>query len=217
MDAPLEQDALKLFYLPGNTASDSVRIALNMKGIAYVARPYEELQRDIKEGTFEHPVLPEDEEIGPVLLDAKRVHTQSLAIIEYLDERFPDPPLLPGSARDRIRVRGIAQIVMSDVDPFIRAAVIEYREQEGCGNISGWSLQWINHGFELLEAMLSDNPATGRFCLGDSVTLADVCLAPLIWTAERRGLELARFPSVRCIYQNCMRLDTFERVALNLD
>ena len=124
--------------------------------------------------------------------------------------------MLPGTARDRARVRAIAQVVMCEIDPFVRASDISMRKSTGCEDLVERTQQWIQQGLVLLETMLADNPATGRFCLGDSVTLADICLAPLIWNAEKLGLDLTGVPTVREIYENCLRNPDIESVALDL-
>lgn len=204
---------MKLFVQPHNTASDSIRIALALKNIPHETLPLARLA-DERPGR-DHPLLKVAPP-APVLVEEQRVHIESLAIIEYLDELYPDPPLLPGTARDRLRVRAIAQVVMCDVDPYLRISAREYRETTGDADRRAWPLESINAGFQRLEAMLAGNPATGKFCLGDSLTLADICLAPLIWNAERLGLSLARHPTVRGIYDNCLHQPEIEYVALGL-
>ncbi len=205
---------MKLFVTNGDTGSDSVRVALKLKDVDFDTYPVESIHQ-VTRGVLQHHPFVDQPWGGPLLLEEQRVHVGSLAILEYLDDIYPEPTLLPGTARDRIRVRGIAQIVMADVDPYIRAAVLESRQNNGC-DLAGWSLEWINRGFGLLDALLADNPATGRYCLGDTPSMADTCLAPLIWNAERHGLDLSLYPAIREIYDHCMRLSEFEEVAFSL-
>jgi maleylacetoacetate isomerase len=190
-----------------------VRIALNLKGIA----PDEVVDVDLikgrqREAAFRAvnpqmalPALVEDD--GTLLFE-------SLAIIEYLDETHPRPPLLPADPRGRARVRGLAQIVACDAHPLVVPRVRDYLEHEfGIGEArrAQWCRHWSAHALQVLEAHLEGNAATGRFCHGDNVTLADICVASHVAGAKFFSVDLAHFPTVTRIVDALSAIDAFAR------
>ena len=133
--------------------------------------------------------------------------TQSLAIIEYLEERYPEPPLLPAGPADRARVRALAQIVACDVHPINNLRVLQYLEKDlGVDEDAraAWARHWIDGGFAAVEAMLRDDPRTGDHCFGDRPTLADVCLVPQVFNSRRFDVDMARYPTLARINENCI-------------
>ncbi len=141
------------------------------------------------------------------------VLTQSLAILEYLDERWPEPPLLPPGALGRARVRALAQIVACDIHPIDNLRVLRYlRAPLGHdeATVQAWYNHWIAEGFAALETELAASPLTGRFCHGDAPGLADVCLFPQVVNSRNFGLDLAPYPTIRRIFDACMAVPAFE-------
>jgi maleylpyruvate isomerase len=194
-----------------SSASFRVRIALNLKRIDYTAVSHH-LRRN------EHQ-LPEFRTLNPqgfvpALDDEGDVLTQSLAIIEYLDETNPNPPFLPGHPGDRARVRALAQLIACDIHPLNNLRVLRYLRAplgQDEAAVKTWYNHWIAEGFEALETLLADDDRTGRFCHGDEPGLADICLVPQIVNCENYQLDLTPYPTLRRIYANCMALDAFQR------
>lgn len=195
-----------------SSASYRVRIALNIKG-----QPYESLPVNLRSA---EQLAPEFSALNPAQLVPVLEHegeslSQSLAIIEYLDERFPDPPLLPRtSAADRAYVRQLALTIACDIHPLNNLRVLKYlRDPFGQGDAArdAWARHWIELGFAAIEARLAASPRRGRFCFGDSPTLADVCLMPQIANALRVKTDLSPYPAIRAIEQNCAALEPFRR------
>jgi maleylacetoacetate isomerase len=138
---------------------------------------------------------------------------QSLAIIEYLEETHPDPPLLPQAPADRARVRALADIVACDIHPINNLRVLRYLTRtygRGEYDIAHWYNHWIDAGFQALEALLAVDPRTGGFCHGDRPGLADVALVPQVVNAERYRLDMASYPTIARIFASCMRLAPFQ-------
>ena len=137
---------------------------------------------------------------------------QSLAIIEYLDEMHPEPPLLPARPADRARVRALAEIVACDIHPINNLRVLRYLHRP-LGHderaVAAWYNHWIAAGFEALERLLARDPRTGRFCHDDRPGLADIALVPQVVNAERYRLDLAPYPTIARIHANCMALAPF--------
>jgi maleylacetoacetate isomerase len=181
-----------------SSAAFRVRIALNLKGIKPELR-FVHLRRD---GGEQH--RPEFEAINPQKLIPALVHdghtiTQSLAIIEYLDEIVPEPPLLPKDAFGRARVREIALAIACDIHPVANLRVNQYIERQLGADATAqirWQRHWIRTGFDALETMLARSKETGRFCHGDSPTLADICLVPQMANARRVELDLSPYPTL---------------------
>ncbi|GAC1605492.1 MAG: maleylacetoacetate isomerase [Myxococcales bacterium] len=201
---------MKLFESIRSSAAFRVRIALNLKGL-----PYEPAVLDLQAGEHHAPRYTEVnvQRAVPALVDGDRVLTQSLAIVEYLDETHPSPPLLPSSPEARARVRSIAQLIACDVHPLNNLRVLRYLEKElGQGQPArdAWYHHWVHEGFAALEATLGQ-PGTGRFCHGDTPTLADLCVVPQVVNAHRLAVDLAAYPRVRGIYDACMKIPAFER------
>ena len=191
-------------------ATFRVRIALNLKCI-----PYEEsaidLMAGVQRGEAYRAVNPQM--VLPALVDGDGpVLFQSLAILEYLDETHPEPPLLPSDPRGRARVRGLAAIVAADSHPLIVPRIREYLEQElGLPDDARaqWCRHWIEAGLQAIESHLANEPETGRYCHGDAVTIADICLVSLTVGAKLFGASLADLPNVARISDACLAEPAF--------
>src|SRR5579859_7177672 len=199
---------MELFTYFRSSAAYRVRIALNLKGIK--AEPH--FVHLTKDGGQQHK--PEYRNVNPqgfvpALVDQGRVLTQSIAIIEYLEETHPHPPLLPKDALGRARVRAMAMIIAADIHPLQNTRIMKYMENELKQDEAArkrWIQRWISEGFTALEKMLAGNPATGEFCHGDTPTMADVLLVPQMFSSRRFGVDLEPFPTLRRIDEHCQLL-----------
>ncbi|WP_130619900.1 maleylacetoacetate isomerase [Dyella amyloliquefaciens] len=198
-----------------SSAAYRVRIALNLKGLTYESHAVHLVNNGGEQHAPDFKAL-NPQELVPCLVDDGRVLTQSMAIVEYLDETHPTPPLLPDDPVGRARVRALAQVVGCDVHPLGNLRVLQYLVN-GLGldesAKSVWSRHWIDEGLRALEAMLSGHVATGRFCHGDTPTLADICLVPQLYNAIRWKLSLDEYPTIQRIYDACQALEAFQRAA----
>ncbi|MFN4166487.1 MAG: maleylacetoacetate isomerase, partial [Ferrovibrio sp.] len=161
-----------------SSAAYRVRIALNLKGLAY-DNHFIHLQKNDQLSEDYARLNPQKQ--VPALVDDGTMLTQSLAIIEYLDETHPDPALLPSDPAERARVRALALAIACDIHPLNNLRVLRYLVKEmGLPEEkkNQWYQHWIENGFQAVEKMLAGSPATGRFCHGDSPTMADICLVP---------------------------------------
>ena len=154
--------------------------------------------------------------VPSLVLDDSSVINQSLAICEYLDEVHPEPALLPINALERARVRALAQSVACEIHPLNNLRVLKYLVR-GMGADEAAKLAWYHHwiaqGFTALEATLSNAPSSGDFCHGDTPTLADICLIPQVYNAERFECDLSAYPTIQRIAANCRSLPAFEKAA----
>jgi maleylacetoacetate isomerase len=200
---------MKLYGYFRSSAAFRVRIALNLKKLDYETAAIH-LRRNDQSKPDYRSVNPQG--LVPTLEDTGRTLIQSLAIIEYLDEIYPIPPLLPKDPVDRARVRALAGIVACDIHPINNLRVLRYLTH-GLGHddtaIATWYNHWIAEGFLALERLLARDGRTGTFCHGDAPGLADVTLVPQVLNAERYQLDLGPYPTVTRIYQSCMQLEAF--------
>jgi len=206
-------DSLRLYGFWRSSAVYRVRIALNLKG-----QPYETVPVHlVRDGGEQHkPEFAElnPQELVPVLKHGHRLLRQSLAIIDYIDETWPEPPLLPSVARDRQRVRAIAQMIACEIHPLNNLRVMKYLESSfGASEKQReeWTRHWIASGFDALEKVLADNPSTGTFCEGDVPTMADCCLVPQVYNANRFKVDLKPYPTIRRINQACLEIEEFDK------
>jgi maleylpyruvate isomerase len=200
---------MKLYSYFRSSAAFRVRIALNLKQLDYEIAAIH-LRRNDQSKPDYRGINPQG--LVPTLEDGARTLTQSMAIIEYLDEIHPEPPLLPRDPGDRARVRALADIVACDIHPINNLRVLRYlTHQLGHDEaaIGRWYNHWIAAGFEALEPLLAGDSRTGAFCHGDSPGLADVTLVPQVVNAERYQLDLSPYPTLTRIYETCMRIEAF--------
>jgi maleylacetoacetate isomerase len=201
--------AMKLYGYFRSSAAFRVRIALNLKKLDYDTAAIH-LRRNDQTKPDYLAVNPQG--LVPTLDDGGRTLIQSLAIIEYLDEAYPDPPLLPQSPADRARVRALAEIVACDIHPINNLRVLRYL-MHSLGHdetaIATWYNHWIDAGFQALERLLAVDPRTGAFCHGEAPGMADIALVPQVVNAERYRLDLGPYPTIGRIYQSCMALVSF--------
>ena len=191
-------------------ATFRVRIALNLKGIPYEESPVD-LMAGVQRGEAYRAVNPQM--VLPALIDGNGPALfQSLAILEYLDETHPEPPLLPRDPRGRARVRGLAAIVAADSHPLIVPRIREYLDAElGIPEEARtlWCRHWIEAGLKAVESHLANEPETGRYCHGDGVTTADICLVSLTVGAKLFGASLDGLPTVARISDACLAEPAF--------
>lgn len=198
-----------------SSASYRVRIALNLKGLAYEAIPVHLVRDGGQQYTAAFTAL-NPSALVPVLVDGDVTLGQSLAIIEYLEEQYPEPPLLPSDAVGRARVRAIAQTVACEIHPIDNLRVLRYLEFQlsvSTDARQAWYHHWVKLGFAAIEQLLRESGSTGRYCHGDTPTLADCCLVPQVFNAERFGVSLDAYPTLQRIASICLELDAFQRAA----
>lgn len=202
---------MQLYSYFRSSASFRVRIALALKGLAY---DYVAVHLTKNEQLKPPFAEMSPARLVPLLRDGKALLGQSLAIIEYLDETHPEPPLLPLSAVDRARVRSLALDIACEMHPLNNLRVLRYLVRElkiGEEDKNRWYHHWIESGLEAFERRLVAEPQTGRFCHGDAPTLADVVLVPQIFNAQRMGSRLDHVPRTMRVFESCMALDAFQR------
>lgn len=202
---------MKLYGYFRSSSAFRVRIALNLKKIKHET-DFIKLPAGVQFADEYCAVNPQAR--VPTLEDGALRLYQSLAIIEYLDETNPQPPLLPSSAEARARIRGIAQIIACDIHPLGNLAVLNYLNDPLGVDAEAkekWFLHWIYKGFVAVERLLAEGGETGRFCHGDSPGLADICLVPQVFNARRFDCDLDPYPTITAIFDNCMVLEAFDR------
>jgi maleylpyruvate isomerase len=205
---------MKLYSFFRSGTSHRLRIALNLKGLQaeYVAV---DLRKEEHSGADFKAINPQG--LVPALVtDAHEVLTQSPAIIEWLEETYPNPSLLPSNALDRAHVRALAAVVGCDVHPINNRRILEalrhqFKADEAA--VNAWCAMWITAGFDSFEAMLRESKLGGLFCFGNTPTLADVYLIPQVESARRFKVDMARWPLISAIDAHCMTLAAFKDAA----
>ncbi|HVY05985.1 MAG TPA: maleylacetoacetate isomerase [Burkholderiales bacterium] len=202
---------MKLYGYFRSSASYRVRIALNMKGLAY-----EQASIHLAKGRQYAPEFSEvsPQNLVPVLEHEGHRLYQSPAIIQYLDEKFPEPPLLPKDPVDRNRVRSLALISACEIHPLNNTRVLAYLTdvlKASDEQKSAWYGHWVTTGFTALEKRLATEAQTGHFCHGDAPGFADITLVPQVANAIRFKVDLQAFPTIRRINDNCLALEPFRK------
>ncbi len=205
-------ETLQLYSYWRSSAAYRVRIGLNLKGLAYDIIPV----HLVRDGGEQHSAQFREinpQQLIPVLQHGHRHLRQSLAILEYLDEVWPQRALLPSTARERQRVRALALLIACDIHPLNNLRVLQYLEQEW--NVpqperDEWVRHWITAGLAAAEAMLADHPSTGTYCEGNLPGLADCCVVPQLYNARRFGVEVAAYPTLQRIEEACLALPAFD-------
>jgi len=202
---------MKLYTYFRSSAAFRVRIALNLKGLAYEPA-FVHLPRGEHRAAAYGEVNPQA--LVPTLEDAGRRITQSLAVIEYLEETHPKPPLLPKDPFGRARVRSLSMLIASEIHPINNLRVLQHLKKALAQNddgVNAWYRHWIADGLTKFEADLVNGKTAGKFCYGDSPTMADCCLVPQIFNAQRYQCDTAAYPTAMRVFAECMKLDAFDR------
>ena len=203
---------MQLYNYFRSSASYRVRIALQIKGLDYDYVPVHLVKGEHKDPQYTQRVG--DALVPTLVTDGGTALSQSMAIIEYLDETHPTPALLPATPLARARVRALAQMVACDIHPLNNLRVLQYFE--GTWNVpqaerEDWVKHWIVEGFTAVETLLAEDAATGVYCHGQTPGLADCCLVPQVFNARRFGVDMAAFPTLLRIEQACLALPAFDQ------
>ena len=204
---------LQLFGYWRSSASFRVRLVLQLKGLDYEQHPVNLRQGEQKEKAYRR-VNPQG--LVPFLVDDDVHLGQSVAIMEYLDETYPAHPLMPSAPLERARVRQIVNMIACDIHPLNNLRVLKYLS--GTLQVSdevknAWYQHWVQAGFSAIETMLANSPDTGKSCYGDTPTLADCCLIPQVYNAERFNVDMAAYPTIARITAHCRSLPAFQQAA----
>lgn len=206
---------MKLYTFFRSSASYRVRIALNLKGLDYEQVPIH-LRRGGGEQLSAAYKAINPQALVPALEDNGRILTQSLAMVEYLDERYPEPPVLPTDPGDRALVRSMALIIACEVHPIQNLRVLNHlknNHKQSEDDVNRWAQHWINLGLSALEQMVAALPKRGKFCFGDTPTLADICLIPQLANARRFSCDLSVYPTLLQIEAHCAAVSAFADAA----
>lgn len=203
---------MELYTFFRSSASFRLRIALAYKGIAYepkfVSLP--KMEHHAPEFLAKNP-----QGLVPALVDdSGRVFTQSMAMIEYLDDVHPEPPLMPKGAEDKWYVRAVSQIIGCEIHPLNNVRVLKYLKGYGLDDakVNGdWYAHWIHEGFRSLEAFLSQQKRHGKFCFGSQFTMADICLVPQVYNAKRFNCDVSGYPTLMKIFEAADALEAVRK------
>jgi maleylpyruvate isomerase len=210
-----QRNHMKLYTFFRSSASFRVRIALNLKGLSYDQVPIH-LRRGGGEQLMAEYKSINPQALVPALEDNGKILTQSLAIIEYLEEKYPEPPLLPADPADKAFVRSMALVIACEVHPIQNLRVLNHVKatySQTDAQVNQWAQQWIDLGLSALEQMILGQPQRGIFCFGDAPTLADICLIPQLGNARRYGCDLSKYPTILEIEKTCMAVPAFANAA----
>jgi len=201
---------VKLYSYFRSSAAYRVRIALNLKGLPY-EMDFVHLTKDGgRQHSAEFNAINPAKLVPALRLDSGDVLTQSLAIIDYLDETHPQPPLLPVDPVQRAQVRAVALTIACDIHPIDNLRVLQYLKRtlkHEQSDIDAWYHHWIIQGFNAIEAAI----APGPYCFGAQVTLADICLVPQVFNARRLNVPLEAFPKIVAVESACLKLAAFDK------
>jgi maleylacetoacetate isomerase len=201
---------VKLYSYFRSSAAYRVRIALNLKGLAYETQPIHLVKDGGHNRRPEYRVINPQMRVPTLIAPAGEILIQSLAIIEYLDETHPQPPLLPKDPIARAKVRALSELIACDIHPLNNTSSLRYLKntmgQEQTA-IDAWYHHWVLEGFEALEQLIEPGP----YCCGDAVTIADICLVPQLYNARRLKVPLDKFPRILSVDAACLKLPAFDR------
>lgn len=201
---------MRLYGYFRSSAAFRVRIALKLKGLAFDT---ELVNLSKGDHLLEEYLRINPQGRVPALVDGEVTLLQSPAIMEYLEEIYPTPAFLPTSAQARARVRAIANIISCDIHPLNNLAVLNYLAGPLAASEKqkkSWYQHWVAEGFNAVETLLFDSPNTGNFCNGDNPGLADICLVPQVFNAQRFDCDLSSYPTIKRIFSKCMALEAFD-------
>lgn len=204
---------MKLYNYWRSGTSHRTRIALELKGLSTDYVPVHLLNEEHLQDAFK-AINPQ--QLVPALDTGNEVLIQSPAIIEWLEEKYPEPPLLPSDPSSRAQVRALAAIVGCDIHPINNRRILEYLRHTFGANteaINAWAGTWISAGFDAYEALLAADTARGRFSYGDTPTLADCYLIPQIESARRFKVDLSQWPLIMAVERACLELEAFQKAA----
>jgi len=207
-------ESLELYTYCKSSATYRVRIALNYKNIDYHPH-YIDLLKEGENITSDYTAI-NSQGFVPTLVKGQYVLQQSIAILEYIEEKYPTPPLLPKTAEDRAYVRAITQMIACDIHPLNNLRVLAFIENELGQEIEKkllWYRHWIKEGFTAIESFLRKHKIWGQFCFGDTPSLADTCLVPQVFNANRYECDLTDYPLILAINEHCLALETFQQAA----
>ena len=203
---------MKIYSYFRSSASYRVRIALNLKGLPYDIVPVHLLRDGGEQLKPDYRALNPDALVPALQLDDGAVITQSLAIIEYLEERYPEPPLLPKDALDRAWLRSLALSIACDIHPINNLRILRYLTGEmklSEDDKNRWYRHWCEQGLAAVEQVLAHDKRVGRYCYGDTPSLADCLLVPQVANAQRMNCDLSGMPTVVRINDACLQLPAF--------
>jgi maleylpyruvate isomerase len=204
--------SLELYTYWRSSASYRVRIALNLKSLPYVTHAVNLVKDGGEQFGAQYRAVNPQGRVPTLVHDGQRV-TQSLAIIEYLDEVFPGTRLIPKDPVDRARVRMLSQIIACDIQPLQNTSTTKYLKDKlhlDEAAISQWLREWITRGLDAFNAQLERDHLGGRFCHGDTPSMADCCLVPQMFAADRFGVPATKYPRLALIAENCSHLPAFQ-------
>ena len=200
---------MKLYTWFRSSAAFRVRIALNLKGLAYDMDPVSLPKAGHRAPGY---AALNPQALVPTLEDGGQLLTQSLAIMEYLEEKHPDPAILPKDLLGRARVRSLSLLVACEIHPLNNLRALNYMRKslgQNDDGVNAWYRHWIADGFGKLEAELARS--AGRFSHGDVPTMADCCLVPQVFNAQRYKCDLGPYPTAMRVFAECMKVDAFDR------